>query len=689
DADFSALRRTLQDSVAARDADALEETRTQYAAFLQHLHAAHGALDATEASALESGFEDYYSSAREVSRRMIAGETGEGLVSAMRLMQAKQTQAAQLLQKAVAFDRGELVLAFSGAARAEETAGKLRLYVSLACLLFVMGLSWWLSRGVLRALAELSAGFERVGRADFDRPIVVHGSDELSELAVRANQMAENLRRLHEERERADWLRAGRVGLAEELRGELSLDELGARAVRFLARYLEASLGALYYLDGDRILRLAGTYGLGGADGQHAAPPSFRLGEGLLGQACLTAELTVLHDPPSDFLRARSALGEGAPSVLAFLPLSHAGSVTGALELGMFGAWSERFGELLGSVAETLAIAIEVARGRAAMNELLAETQRQAERLTAQEEELQASNEMLHSQQEELRQTNEELTQQASALEAQQLVLQGKNSALDQASRHLRQKAEELTRISTYKSQFLANMSHELRTPLNSMLLLSSLLADNQDGNLSGKQVEYCRTIHSSGKDLLGLINQVLDLAKVEAGKQELRLETLALARLVDHAERVFRPLAADKHLEFRVSLDPSLPESIVTDQQRIQQIVNNLLANAIKFTLDGSVSFEIRRVAPGTSFRRPDLQLEQALALSVTDTGVGIAPEHQERIFAPFEQVEAASDRRFGGTGLGLTIAREMAQLLGGELSLTSEAGKGSTFVCHLPFQA
>jgi len=284
---------------------------------------------------------------------------------------------------------------------------------------------------------------------------------------------------------------------------------------------------------------------------------------------------------------------------------------------------------------------------------------------------------------------DEELTQQTEELEAQRRTLQEKNRELDQAGQVLTRQADELRRVSTYKSQFLANMSHELRTPLNSMLLLSSLLADNEGKNLTAKQVEFSKTIHSAGKDLLALINQVLDLAKVEAGKQELRIEAMQLTHLADHAERVFRPLAQEKKLEFVVQQGEGLPESIETDVQRVQQILNNLLANAIKFTQRGRITLEIRCATPGDLSRRTDSALQGGVVLLVSDTGVGIAPEHQARIFAPFEQVEAASDRRFGGTGLGLTIARELAQLLGGSLELASTSGRGSTFTCRLPQRA
>jgi CheY-like chemotaxis protein/signal transduction histidine kinase len=686
---FEQLRRGLQDAVGARDGDALEGTRELYAALQQRLAAARDVLDAEASAQFRAALQDYYESAYDISRRMIESETGESLVMAMSAMQAKQTRCSLLLKKVTEFDRDELAHGFTAARQALQSAQRLRLLVGAGCLASTILLSLWLSRGVLRSLAQLRLGLERFGKGEFDRAIVVAGSEELAAVAHSANLMAQNLNTLQAERNHEDWLKTGLVGLANELRGELSPEEVGTRAVRFLARYLQVPVAALYYSDSGRVLRLAGEYGLAPMDPELAAAFSFRVGEGLVGQACLQDEITLVPDPPPNYLRIRTGVGEGSPRLLAFLPILHLGSVAGVLELGLFKPWSAEFAELLHSVRETLAIAIEVARTRASLNEMLAESQRQAERLRAQEEELQSTNEELHTQQEELRQTNEELTQQTEELEAQGKSLQQKNRELDQAGKVLTRQAEELKKASTYKSQFLANMSHELRTPLNSMLLLSSLLADNEGKNLTAKQVEFSRTIHSAGKDLLGLINQVLDLAKVEAGKQELRIETMRLAHVVEHAERVFRPLAQEKKLELIVQLAEGLPESIETDVQRVQQILNNLLANAIKFTQRGRVTLDVRRVSPGERARRSDLAPDRSVVFAVSDTGVGIAPEHQERIFAPFEQVEAASDRRFGGTGLGLTIARELAQLLGGSLELATTSSLGSTFACYLPLQA
>ncbi|HET6148541.1 MAG TPA: response regulator [Polyangia bacterium] len=690
--DFERLRRALQDAVGARDVEALSATRALFEQILAQLASARDALDPRSAETLTQALSDYYQAASEVSRRLIAGETGEGLVSAMSAMQAMQTRVAEDLKSATTLDRGELARAFASAARAQVTAGRVRFAISALCLLSVILLSVWVGRGLLRSLDALAAGLGRFGRGDFARPIEGVGADELGQVAQQANRMADSLRRMGEQRERASWIKNLEAGLGQELRGALDPDEVAGRAVGFLARALEARAAALYYADPGPSLRLLAHYALspaptGTATATAEAAPSFGPGEGLVGQAALQEQVMLVNDPPPGYLRVRSGLGEAAPRVIALVPLVHVGKASGVLELALFSPWSERSAEAVQAVQEMLVIAIEVARSRAATRQLLAETQRQAQRLTEQEEELRATNDELHSQQHELKQSNRELTNQADELEAQRTKLEESNRELDDARRGLELKARELATVSTYKSQFLANMSHELRTPLNSMLLLSNLLAENQSRNLTDKQVEFAATIHAAGRDLLALINQVLDLAKIESGKSEVQIAPAPLRDLVTSMERVFAPLAADKGLRLRTEIAPGLPESIATDRRRVEQILKNLIGNAIKFTERGEVVVQLGFPGPAARLHRPELQPRRTLALSVSDTGVGIAPEHRERVFVPFEQVDSAPDRRYGGTGLGLSISRELAALLGGELHLHSEVGRGSTFICYLPF--
>jgi CheY-like chemotaxis protein len=683
-ADFERLERAYQDSVAAHDADAVGATREIEAKLFADLDGARGAVTPGQAAVLRVAVDDYSSSALDVARRLIAGETGERLVDAMSAMQMKQARAGQILGAETAFNPQDLAANFAAARQAEVSGGHIRLAISLICLVGLILLSWKLGGGVVRALSDVVLGLGRFGEGAFDRSIPIPSSDdELADLARQANHMAERLRVLAQERDSNDWIREAVAGLAQETRGELEPPELAARAVRFLARHLGAPVAALYYAGEGGDLGLLGQYG---RDGDQAVATRFRQGEGLVGQAALSDEVTVVSDVPANYLRVRSGLGEGAPRAIVLLPLRQGGRSRGVLELALFTPWTAREADALTQVRENLVIAIEVALARVATRRLLAETQRQADRLTQQEEELRATNEELETQQEELRESNAELTEQAVELEAQQRTLQQSNAELEEARARLEQKATELSTVSSYKSQFLANMSHELRTPLNSMLLLSNLLAENDDQNLSDRQVQFARTIHTAGKDLLTLINQVLDLAKIESGKREVKIAPLPVRELAGHAQMIFAPLAADKQLRLTVDVAPEVPEIFHSDGQQLEQILRNLLGNAVKFTAQGEVALRIYRAPPGTRLRRLDLPRDGALVFEVSDTGLGIAPEDQDRIFAPFEQVDAAIDRRYGGTGLGLSISRELAALLGGELQVESALGKGSTFRLFLP---
>jgi CheY-like chemotaxis protein/signal transduction histidine kinase len=364
------------------------------------------------------------------------------------------------------------------------------------------------------------------------------------------------------------------------------------------------------------------------------------------------------------------------------VPLPYLGRTVGVIELALMQPCSARVRELLAASREPVVIALQVARSRQTQQQLLTQARALAEKLAAQEEELRLNNQELESQQDVLRTANEEL-------ESQRRVLSEKNDELEAARVSLQQKAEELTRMSSYKSQFLANMSHELRTPLNSMLILSHLLAENEGKQLSNKQVEYARTIHSAGQDLLSLINQVLDLAKIEAGRQEIHVEPVPVVSVVKHVRRVFEPLAREKGLQLKIEVAQEVPQSIATDRQRLERILTNLLGNAIKFTENGHVALRVRRPRADETVGREGLELEHCIAFEVSDTGIGIAQADAQRVFAPFEQVEGGIDRRHAGTGLGLAISRESAGLIGGELRLLAGPGPGSTFVCYLPEQA
>ncbi|HEY3667818.1 MAG TPA: response regulator, partial [Polyangiaceae bacterium] len=682
EAEFEHLRQAMQDAVAAQDPQALEAVLERRNRFFDLLGGAHGVIDAADAALLRWTLHDYYEVAHDVSRRLIAGETGEELVDQMAHMQAQQTKVSDLIKRTTGLNRDVLASSFATVERANERAFRFRLAIGGVGLLFVLAFSLSASRGVLGALRNLSLGLSRFATGDFREQIPSTGLTELGQLAREANQMAANLQRLAEQRDRDDWLKESQARLSDELRGDAEPKILAERVVRFIAQRTGAVAAALYLLE-DGGLRLRGRYAL--TDGAELVPldplQAAEVGEGLLLEATRAVELMIVEQVPEEYLRVRSALGEASPRTLLFLPLARSSETIGVLELALFKVCTPQIREWLSSIQEMLVVSLQAARSRAALREALERTQQQAERLTAQEEELRANNQELQSQHEELRVANAEL-------ETQRLALSQQNGELEEARRRLQQKAEELSKMSSYKSQFLANMSHELRTPLNSMLLLSHLLSENESGSLSPKEVEYSKTIHAAGGDLLALINQVLDLAKIEAGRQDLSLERTPLRRFADYARRVFEHLAHEKQLELSVEIAPDAPETITTDAHRVERILTNLIGNAIKFTDRGQVKLRIARADPAARLTRPGLKAESCLSLVVSDTGIGIAEDAHERVFAPFEQIESHSTRRYAGTGLGLAISRESVALLGGELQLQSHPGEGSTFTCYLPLQ-
>ena len=623
-AQFERIQRGFQDAVAAKDNETLARTAELKRQFLQQLAQAEGAVEPATATALAQAIEDSYAADAQVAGRLIAGETGEGLVAQMAELQARQKRARALIDQATDFNQTELTNAFSAAAEAQLTGSRVRLWVSLACLVVVFLLSLWISRDVLRSLAHLTAGFRRFGAGDFATPIPVASRDELGDLARQANQMSQSLQRLESERASVDWLKAAQSGLSEQLRGELEPREAADRAAAFLCRYLACPVGALHVAHPDGVFRLLGQHGLA-----EAAPP-FRAGEGLAGQAVLRSEITVVQ-APADHLRIRSGLVEGTPRAIALVPLLRSGQVTGLLELASLQPWEERATELLASVRETLAIAIEVARGREELRALLAETERQRG------------------------------------------ALEEKNTALVDTRRRLEQQADELIRASAYKSQFLANMSHELRTPLNAIIGFAELLHDEEVGPLEQQQKEFLGDVLRSGRHLLQLINDVLDLSKVEAGKVEFRPERVDAERLVSEVLAILRTTAATKRVQIQHQVDPALGE-LVIDPGRLKQVLYNYASNALKFTPEGgTVSI---RVTPEGAL---DFRME------VEDTGPGIAPEDLARLFVEFQQVHDGRKLQ-GGTGLGLALTKRLVEAQGGRVGVHSTVGQGSTFFAVLP---
>ncbi|HAF40449.1 MAG TPA: histidine kinase [Sphingobium sp.] len=474
-----------------------------------------------------------------------------------------------------------------------------------------------------------------------------------------------------------EWLRGGQLGLAKAVGGEQPLAELANSALTFLAEYLQAQAGALYIANGDGFRRYA-TYAV---PADAPLPERFDAGDGLLGQAVADRRSFHLDKVPADYLSYGSALGSARPETLVIATAQSCGAINAVIELGLRAGAGDNALALLDRVHDQLGVAIRSGKYRARLRELLEETQQQAEELQAQSEELRANNE-------ELEQQSRQLQESAARLEAQQAEMEQTNVQLEEQARQLeiqrddlsrsqnslKTQAEELTQASRYKSEFLANMSHELRTPLNSLLIMARLLAENRGGNLSAEQIRHAETIETSGNDLLNLINDILDISKIEAGKLELQPRRIRIAAILDKLTAIFGPSAEAKGLSFAADAGPGTPVDMESDPLRIEQVLKNFLSNAIKFTDRGSVSLEVASRDDGR------------IAFTVRDTGVGIAADQQQLIFEAFRQADGTISRKYGGTGLGLSISRELARLLGGQVEVESKPGEGSAFTLILP---
>jgi signal transduction histidine kinase/DNA-binding response OmpR family regulator len=523
--------------------------------------------------------------------------------------------------------------------------------------------------------------------------------DQLGQALI---DMTQALQQAAAQKAKQDWIKTGQTQLSDCVSGEQNIIHLAENIINFLTPYLEAQVGAFYLYQAEEETQPADLKMIA----SHAyiwrnnSVYEFKLGEGIVGQAGLERKLFVITKAPPNYIAIGSGLGEAAPATILVAPFLYENQLKGVIELAAFATFTELHVEFLQQVLPGIAIAVNTAESRTQMQALLDKSQAQAEalqsqqselqqsndRLTKQTEELQHQSEELQAQQEELRQINEELEIRTRDLERQQTAIQEKNAALEQTKLELQTKASELELASKYKSEFLANMSHELRTPLNSLLILAQLLADNKDHNLTETQIKYANTIHNAGSDLLSLINDILDLSKVEAGKVEIHPEEVMFADLIDSLEQKFGHVADKKGLEFTIQLAADLPESWYTDSQRLLQVITNLLANAFKFTEQGGITVDIARPPATVNLSRSRLNPRTTIAIRVTDTGIGISADKQKVIFEAFQQADGTTSRRYGGTGLGLSISRQLIQLLGGEIQLHSEMGQGSTFSCYLP---
>ncbi|MBX9668208.1 MAG: response regulator [Candidatus Obscuribacterales bacterium] len=550
----------------------------------------------------------------------------------------------------------------------------------------------------VRAIAEVATA---VTKGDLTRAIDVEARGEVAALKDNINEMIRNLKDTTQKNTEQDWLKTNLAKFTSMLQGQRDLLTVANLILSEVAPLVRAQLGVFYIneLDeGEPVLKLLGSYAY---QRRKQLSEKFRLREGLIGQCALEKQRILIEDVPGDYLKIASGLGESSPRNIVALPVLFEGEVKAIIELASFNYFSETHLNFLDQLTESIGIVLNTIEANMRTENLLKQSQSLAQELQVQQEELtetnrrleqqaktlQASEEMLTRQQEELRNTNEELEEKAKLLASQNTEVERKNQEIEQARRSLEEKAEQLALTSKYKSEFLANMSHELRTPLNSLLILSKLLSENGEGNLSDKQVDFSKTIHESGSDLLELINDILDLSKIESGTIAIDVADVAFDEIRMSLERNFRQVAEAKGLEFEIDISPDLPTKLLTDSKRLQQVLKNLLSNAFKFTEVGKVVLAFGVAEQGWSAEREKLnQASMVLSFAVKDTGIGIPLDKQKIIFEAFQQADGSTSRKYGGTGLGLPISREIANLLGGELRVDSAPGEGSTFTLYMP---
>ncbi len=575
-----------------------------------------------------------------------------------------------------------------------------------------------ISRRIVKPVNKLSVLAKRVSEGHHDQKIDIDSKNEIGELANSFNNMLANLHQTTQKNEVQDWFKSGQMELSTRMSGEQDIGIFGTIVINYIAEYLNAQIGTIYMVDEDNHLQLIGTHAY---TRRKSLANKLIFGEGLVGQAALEKKPIILTNCPEDYIGISSGIGDTVPNNIVVFPLQVDNVVKGVIELGSIHDFSDNDMVFLKQVSGFIAISIGSITSRMKADSLLMRTQKQAESLQSQQEELRATNEELEehtsalqkseenlqTRQKELKATNEELEEHMNALqrseenlqaqqeelkasnevlEAKTIALNEKNRDVEMAKKEVEQKAEALVNANKYKSEFLASMSHELRTPLNSLLILAKLLQDNKSHNLTEKQIEFAKTIHQSGNDLLVLINDILDLSKVEAGKMEVNCEKIHLTSYIGHIEKTFRHIANEKKFGFAARISDEVPEIIHSDPVRVAQILKNLLSNAFKFTEKGNVSLSIEKPFNGIPFFNKNLTTDKTIAFKVTDTGIGLPVEKQKIIFDAFQQADSRTSRKYGGTGLGLAISLEISKILGGEIHLESEEGKGSTFTLFLP---
>ena len=532
------------------------------------------------------------------------------------------------------------------------------------------------------------------GEVNLEARLMSNSEDEIGKMARYFNIFMTKLKELISENRNQSWLTTGRAELNEEMRGVREINTLSSRIITYICRYLNMQIGRFYVKTDSNTFKVFGSYSYNSSEG---SPDEFNIGEGLVGQAALEDKIVLVQDVPADYMKIISGLGEAVPKNILIAPCMYHEEIECIIELGSFNQFTDVQLKFIEQVSENIATSINLTKAQTKMEVLLNKTLVQAEELQVQQEELRQNNEELEeqakilkqsemnlqTQQEELRVSNEELEEQTKKLEQQKRDISENNKLLRKANHEIEGKAKELEIANKYKSEFLANMSHELRTPLNSIIVLSQLL-ENKKANepLTEKQLEYSKTIHSSGKNLLRLIDDILDLSKVESGKIDINFDQVNLAELAENTKSLFTPIILQKNIDFNIEIEDGLPEKIISDEQRLQQIINNLLSNAFKFTETGYVKMNIcRPKEEDIKNYKIEENVNKLISIEIIDTGIGIPADKQTLIFEAFKQVDGTISRKYGGTGLGLSISRELARLLGGNIYLKSEEGKGSKF--------
>jgi HAMP domain-containing protein/CheY-like chemotaxis protein/signal transduction histidine kinase len=550
----------------------------------------------------------------------------------------------------------------------------------------------------VRAIAEVSTA---VTKGDLTRSITVEALGEVAALKDNINEMILNLKETTQKNTEQDWLKTNLARFTRMLQGQRDMKTVAQMVLSELAPLVDAQQGVFYVNHSDNgqpAMKLLGGYAY---NKRKNLANEFHAGEGLVGQCALEKERILVTNVPTNYVHISSGLGEAAPNNIVVLPVLFEGEAKAVIELSTFHSFSDTHLTFLDQLTESIGIVLNTIEANTRTEDLLLQSQSLAAELQSQQDELKKTNEqleeqaeslreseeLLKNQQEELQKTNEELQDKAALLARQKAEVEAKNREVEEARWEMEEKAEQLALTSKYKSEFLANMSHELRTPLNSMLILSRQLAENSDENLSSKQVQFAETIHTSGSDLLSLINDILDLSKIESGMMGIEVSNVSLDDIAEQLERSFHQFAQDKKLGFFIKRSPELEPTLVTDDKRLQQILMNLLSNAFKFTEAGKVVLQIQAAPEHEKYYLDSLnRADEVIAFSVTDTGIGIAEDIQRIIFEPFQQADGTTSRKYGGTGLGLSISREIARLLGGEIRVNSSLGEGSTFTLYLP---